>query len=341
MDKIRRKAVTMADVAAAAGVSVTTVSHVINQTASISGETCDRVRQAINRLGYRPPASADLNQGRRIIGVFAPEISNEFYARSLQAIIDEAEEHDYAVLLCSLQHRHRAEVSYIRSLLQCGVRGLIFFGGADDDERQILSAARRAPVVLGDRRLPNAPVDTVGVDNSGVMRRMVTRLARAGYTRLGYVAEDLIMSNTRDRYLGFCQGMEENGLSLEKKWVFLRPELRLRKAEEAHRFFLELLDSGAALPQVLLTSSDLIAMGIIAAFRARGRKVPQEMGVVGFDNISLAAYCDPPLTTVAQDMEQLGKTCFQVLLGRMEDAARSPRETVIRAKIVVRESVRL
>lgn len=341
MEKGRRKAVTMADVAAAAGVSVTTVSHVINQTASISADTRDRVLQAVTALGYRTPASAELNQGRRIIGVFTPEISNEFYARSIQAIIDEAGAHDYAVMLCSLEHRHRAEVSYIRSLLQCGIQGLIFFGGADADERQILSALKRAPVVLGDRRLPNAPVDAVGVDNTDAMRRVVARLARAGYSRLGYVSEDLIMSNTRDRFLGFRLGLEENGLSLEKKWVFQRPSLRLRKTDEAYRLFLELLDSGASLPQVLLCSSDLIAIGILAALRARGYRVPKDVGIVGFDNISLAAYCDPPLTTVAQDMEVLGRTCFRALLGRMAEPGRAPQETRLQAKLIIRDSVRL
>ena len=130
MEKVRRKAVTMEDVAKEAGVSVTTVSHVINQTASISEETCDRVRQVIRKLGYVPRASADLNRGQRIIGVFTPEISNEFYARSIQAVFQAAWEQDYAVMVCSMEHRHQAETSYIRSLIHSGVKGLIFFGGA-------------------------------------------------------------------------------------------------------------------------------------------------------------------------------------------------------------------
>ena len=98
MEKIRRKKVTMEDVAKNAGVSVTTVSHVVNQTASISEETVLRVREAMASLGYVPRTSAALNCGQRLIAVFIPDISNEFYAQSVQAIFDEAWQHDYAVM---------------------------------------------------------------------------------------------------------------------------------------------------------------------------------------------------------------------------------------------------
>lgn len=340
MEKVRRKAVTMEDVAKEAGVSVTTVSHVINQTASITEEVCDRVRQAIQKLGYTPRASADLNRGQRIIGVFTPEISNEFYARSIQAVFEAAWEQDYAVMVCSMQHRHQAETSYIRSLIQSGVKGLIFFGGAMENERQIINAAKRVPVVLGDRRMPNEPIDCVGTDNTEIMRRMIGRLARAGYSRIGYVSEDLIMNNCSDRYQGYKQGMAEHGLTVDERWVFLLPELRLNKAESTYHFFMS-MDLSGPLPQIFLCSSDLIAMGLMAALKAHGLRIPKDVGVVGFDDISLAAYSDPPLTTIAQDMQQLGRSCFRALLNRMENRNQTPQETIIRAKIVIRDSVRL
>ncbi len=341
MERRRRKQVTMADVAAAAGVSVTTVSHVVNRTASISDETAERVRQAVARLGYRAKPAAEMNLGQRIIGVFTPEISNEFYARAVQAIFDEAWGHDYAVMICSTRHQHRAEAGNIRSLLQCGIKGLVFFGGASDDERLILNASKRLPVVLGDRRLPSVPVDTVGTDNADVMRRLIARLVKSGYSRIGYVSEDLIMSNCCDRFSGYRQGLAENRLRFNKEWVFLEPELRLDKLEGAYRLFSANLERGASLPQVFLCSSDLIAIGLIAALRAHGHRVPEDIGVVGFDNVTVAAYADPPLTTVAQDMRQFGRVCFRVLQGRMENQSDTPQETILRNKIIVRKSVRL
>ena len=209
-----------------------------------------------------------------------------------------------------------------------------------ENDQQIIRAAKRVPVVLGDRRMPNVPIDSVGTDNQDAMRRLVGRLARAGYSRIGYVSEDLIMSNCSDRYQGFLQGMAENGLPVEERWMFLRPELRLNKAEGTYRYFLP-LERFRPLPQIFVCTSDLIAMGLIAALKAGGLHVPRDVGVVGFDDISIAAFYDPPLTTIAQDMRQLGRSCFQALLNRMEDRNRTTQDILVKAKIVVRDSVRL
>lgn len=342
MAKERRKAVTMEDVAREAGVSITTVSHVINQTANISADTTERVQSTIRQLGYVPRATAELNRGQRLIGVFVPEITNEFYARAIQAIIDEAWLHNYAVVVCSVQHKKQNETSYIRCLLQSGVKGLIFFGGATDDEQQIIDASRHVPVVLGDRRLPNFPVDMVSIDNANIMQRVIARLARAGYHRIGYISEDLIMSNASDRYRGYRAGMEECGLSIDEKWVFLRPELRLDKVSNTHRFLRDVLRKRPGpLPQILLCTSDLIAVGAMAALREAGFSIPKDVGIVGFDDIPLAACLEPPLTTISQDMRQLGRSCFQVLLSRLEHSDRAYQEVVIRSDLVVRNSVRL
>lgn len=342
MAKVRRKSVTMEDVAREADVSVTTVSHVINQTANISVETTERVQNAIQRMGYMPRVTAELNKGQRLIGVLVPEITNEFYARAIQSIIDEAWIHNYAVVVCSVQHKKQNETSYIRCLLQSGVKGLIFFGGATDDEQQIIDAAKRVPVVVGDRRLPNYPIDMVSIDNTDIMRRVIARLARAGYHRIGYISEDLIMSNATDRYRGYRMGMEECGLSIDDQWVFLRAELRLDKVSNTQQFLRSILRKRSVqLPQILLCTSDLIAVGAMAALREAGYAIPKDVGIIGFDDIPLAACLEPPLTTVSQDTRQLGRSCFQVLLNRLGHAERAYQEVVIRSDLIVRNSVRL
>ena len=134
--------------------------------------------------------------------------------------------------------------------------------------------------------------------------------------------------------------MAENGLTVDERWVYLLSELRLNKAENTYRYF-QSSDRGRLLPQIFLCSSDLIAMGLMAALKARGLRVPKDVGIIGFDDISLAAYSDPPLTTIAQDMQQLGRSCFQALLNRMEDKNGTPQEVLVRAKLILRDSVRL
>ena len=342
MDKKRRKSVTMQDIATAANVSVATVSHVMNNTAKISAETIERVQSASQKLGYKPRPQVDLHQGNRTIAVFVPDISNEFYACIAQAISKEAAKYDYAVIICNIHH-YKTEVGNIRALLKTGVRGLIFCGGGAEDETQILNAAKIVPVVLCDRKIIGSQIDSIGTNNVDIMKQMITKLARFGYSRIGYISEDLVMSNAYDRYVGFRLGMEDNGMKMDTQWVILNPDLRLNKKESAYRMMSAMLIEKRQLPQILLCSSDLIAIGVIAALREKGYHIPKDIGVIGFDDISLAKFLTPPLTTIAQDMKQLGKVSVQTLIARIEHPKRTnvSEEIALSAKIIIRKSARI
>ena len=295
----------------------------------------------MQELGYIPRESAQLNLGNRTIGVLVPDISNEFYATIIQGISDEAWKHDYAVMVSNLRHHYSARSAYLRSLMQNNIRGIIMCGGTADDERHIVNIQKKVPVVLCDRNLPGVSIDSIQTDNVNVMRQLIKQLSRYGYTRIGYISEDLIMSNSYDRFLGYRLGMEENRLSVDPKWVFLLPELRLSKSEKAYEMMLNILEKQTQLPQVLVCSSDLIAIGVMAALRSKGLKIPRDVGIVGFDNISQAAFTEPPLTTVAQDIYHLGSRGFQLLLNRIENPKHPTEEIILKAKIISRGSVKL
>jgi DNA-binding LacI/PurR family transcriptional regulator len=175
------------------------------------------------------------------------------------------------------------------------------------------------------------------------MKQMVTKLARFGYRRIGYISETPVMSNAYDRYVGFRLGIEENGLETDPGWVVLDPSLRAEKKENAYQLMQNLLSQNLEIPQILLCSSDLIAIGVMAALREKGCRVPKDVGVIGFDDISLAKFAMPPLTTVAQDMKQLGKISAQTLIQRIEhpEKRKVSEDIALGAKIVVRESARL
>lgn len=342
MNKSRRKNVTMQDIAAAANVSVATVSHVMNKTAKISAETMERVQNVAQTLGYKPRPQAELQQGNRTIAVFVPDISNEFYSCIAQAISKEAAKQNYSVFICNIHH-YKTEVGNIRSLLKTGVRGLIFCGGGKEDEPQILNAAKIVPVVLCDRKITGSQIDSIGTNNVDIMKQIIRKLAHFGYSRIGYVSEDLVMSNAYDRYVGFRLGMEDNGIEIDPRWVILDPSLRLNKNENAYQIMRSMLAKTREIPQVLLCSSDLIAIGVIAALREKGYSLPRDVGVIGFDDISLAKFSSPPLTTIAQDMKQLGKISVNTLIQKIEhpELAKVSEEIALGAKIVLRESARI
>lgn len=338
---IRRKEVTMQDVAKMAGVSIATVSHVINHTATISPQTTRRVQEAMDALGYIPRETAQLNTGNRTIGVLVPDISNEFFATIIQGITDEAWKHNYAVMVSNLRHHYSARSAYLRTLVQNNIRGIIMCGGTADDEQHIVNIQKKIPVVLCDRNLSGSNIDSVQTDNIGVMRQLIKQLSRYGYTKIGYISEDLIMSSPYDRYLGFRLGMEENNLTIQDHWVYLSSELRFSKSEKAYEMMLKILEKQIQLPQVFVCSGDLIAIGVMAALRSKGLKIPRDIGVVGFDNISQAAFTTPPLTTIAQDIYRLGTRSFQLLLNRIDEPKRPAEEVVLKGKMITRDSVKL
>ncbi len=342
MDKKRRKNVTMQDIAQAANVSVATVSHAINNTARLTPETVELVQKTIRDLGYKPRPRTELQKGNRTIAVFVPDLANEFYSCITQAISKEAAKNNYAVIICNIHH-YKTEIGNLRALLKFGVQGLIFCGGGPDDETQIINASKIVPVVLCDRRITGSQIDSIGTNNVDIMRQVVTRLARFGYQKIGYISEDLVMSNAYDRYVGFRLGMEDNGLVIDPRWVILDPDLRLNKNDNAYQMIRNILSKTREIPQILMCSSDLIAIGVIAALREKGYSIPKEIGVIGFDDISLAKFSTPPLTTIAQNMKQLGKISVHTLIQRMEhpEKVRVSEEIALGAKIVIRESARL
>jgi len=341
VETLRRKSITMTDIARNAGVSVTTVSHVLNRTANISPETTQRVLAIAQQLNYvQNKAFEHKALKRKTIGILVPDISNEFYSCCIQAICDAAWAHNYKPIVCGMCHDKSIETKYIKTFIKDGISGLIFFGGFLD-EKYIVNAAKKVPVVLGDRYLLNHPIPSVITDNSGVMRRLVAKLAKAGYTRIGFITEDLEMSNIKERYMGFKMGIEENGLPWMSEFIIHDKRLRLNKLTNSKELMNQYLSDKCKLPEVFLTSSDLIAIGVMSSLRERGYDIPKDIGIVGFDDISVAAHAYPPLTTVAQNMKLLGKSCFTRLLDSIEGRDIANSKMVINAKIIVRESVKI
>jgi len=341
VETLRRKSVTMADIARHAGVSVTTVSHVLNRTANISPETTQRVLAVAQQLNYVQNKTLDQKALKsKTIGILVPDISNEFYSRCIQAICDAAWAHNYKPIVCGMCHDKRIETKYIKTFIKDGISGLIFFGGFLE-EKYIINAAKKVPVVLGDRYLLNHSIPSVITDNSGVMRRLVAKLAKAGYTKLGFITEDLEMANIKERYMGFKMGIEENGLPWMSEFIIHDKRLRLNKLVNSKELMNEYLADKRKLPEVFLTTSDLIAIGTMSSLRENGYDIPKDIGIVGFDDITIAAHAYPPLTTVAQNMKLLGKSCFMKLLDSIEGRDTANSQMVINAKIIIRESVKI
>lgn len=339
--KSRRKGkATINDVANLAGVVPSTVSHVINGTATITPETTQKVMAAIEKLNYSPNALARALRQKEtgLIGVVLQDISSEFYAKCAASILEEARKDNYVVLLCDASFNNENVREGVEALVERRVDGLIFIGGGDDESIIQRAIFANVPVVLGDRQMGGLP--SVEYDNAASVKKMVCALYETGYRRFAYVGEPVsVQSNLASRYRGYIDGLYSCGIGEEDSLVILDERLHRFKLESAYELFEEHFGAmeKKAVPEVILTSNDMIAQGIMSAAKRMGFQVPGDIAVVGFDDISISKYFEPALTTIVQDEKMLGKTCYQTLMSIVKDKSKVVHE-VLPQKIKIRQS---
>lgn len=335
---------TIYDVARMAGVSPGTVSHVINRTAPVSRETLKRVQNAIETLDYRRNANARAlrTSNSRTVGIAVQDISSEYYAMCSAGILQRAQEEGYAVLTTDGHFSPEMLRSGVDALVERQLNGLIFVGGSRDTESYRRANAAGVPIVFGDRYVEGFPC--VEYNNYETMYHLVQALYKQGYRKFCYYGEELIFQqNLEDRFGGFRDGLRDLGVPDCDVDVQLPEGLEYNKTSKAFRLFRDKLknmqaESGKL---VVLTSNDLLAHGVISALIRAGMRVPDDVAVFGFDNISIAVYSTPAFSTVVQDPYALGIACFDMLLERMRNPDRHIENVRLRQKVALRDSCRL
>lgn len=335
---------TIYDVAKRAGVSAGTVSHVLNGTAPISQETQARVWEAIRELGYtrNENARALRTADSKIIGIVLQDIASEYYAQCTAGILQRAQEEGYAVLTLDAHFSPEVLRTGVSALVNRRVNGLIFIGGSRDRESYEMANAAGVPIVFGDRFVPDYPC--VQFNNYETMNRLVRALYRQGYREFCYYGEALSsQQNLEERFGGFRDAVRALEIPKEKCEIILQSDLDSSKMKKAFDYFHQWFSKVSERPnaRVIMTSNDMIAQGVISASLRSGLRVPEDVAVFGFDDISIAAYSTPSISTVVQDPYLLGDRCFDMLMQRM----RNPRERIenlmLEQQIVLRESVKL
>ena len=335
---------TIYDVAKLAGVSAGTVSHVLNDTAPISQETKARVWDAIRALGYtrNENARALRTADSKVIGIVLQDIASEYYAQCTAGILQRAQEEGYAVLTLDAHFSQDVLRRGVSALVNRRANGLIFIGGAHDREIYEMANSAGVTVVFGDRYVPDYPC--VQFNNYDTMNRLVHALYRQGYREFCYYGEALSsQQNLEERFGGFRDAVKALEIPRDKCEVILQSDLDSSKMKKAFDYFHQWSWSAPERPdaRVILTSNDMIAQGVISASLRQGMKIPEDLAVFGFDNISIAAYSTPSISTVMQDPYLLGDRCFEMLLRRMRSPKEHLENLMLEQKIVLRESVKL
>ncbi len=333
---------TIQDVAERAGVSISTVSRVINQSVAVDPATEERVRAAIDALGYRPNLLARSFRRRvtHTIGLVVPDNSNPFFAGVARVIEDEGFLAGYSVVLCNSDLSEVKQATYVDALLAKRVDGLILVSsglvptpGGSDVMRRILEAG--VPCVVVDRDLGEAPVDQVLVDNHRGGYLAGEHLLRLGHRRLACLVGPNDLTPSAGRIAGFRSALAEAGVELAPD-ALVRGDGRYAGGAEAAR---ELLRRGVEFTAIF-AFNDPMAIGAIGALARAGRRVPEDVSVVGFDDIVQASAICPALTTVAQPIAEMGRRSVALLLERMRHRDAPVARVVLPTRLVERESSR-
>jgi LacI family transcriptional regulator len=330
---------TQEDVARLAGVSRATVSYVINNRTDgnvrISEETRCRVLDAVKELGYRPNVLArSLRQGQtHTIGMIVPDNTNPFFAEVARGVEDTSFQQGYSVILCNSDSDPDKELLYTNVLAEKRVDGILFVAVGMSAERICGLQERRMPVVVVDRDIPDVAVDSVMTANERGGWLATRHLIELGHRRIGCIAGPSDVTPSAERGTGYRQALREAVLSVEEELI-MRGDFQYESGYQAARQLLSMDDP----PTAIFACNDLMAIGAISAAVELGRQVPADLSVVGFDDVPLASFANPALTTVVQPKHEIGVVAATMLLERMQDPDKPPRRRMLNTKLVVRKS---
>jgi LacI family transcriptional regulator len=324
----------MVEVAREAGVSLMTVSRVINHKQDVNPETRQRVLEVIHRLGYRPSGIARGLATRRTatLGLVVPDISNPFFSSLARGVEHIAYEGGYNVFLGNAEEDPQREWDVLLSLEDKHVDGVVLCSSRLDQARLKSVLSRQPAVVLVNRRL-EAGVDHVLLDDEAGGRLATRHLLSRGHIQIGFLAGPAASYSARRREAGYRETLASAGVDFDPGWI----QPCAPTVEGGQQGAARLLQARPELT-ALFCYNDLVAVGALQAAARLGRCVPQDLAVVGFDDILLAALVTPALTTCRVPLYELGSQAARSLLARIRGRPEACREVVLQPELVIRQS---
>jgi LacI family transcriptional regulator len=330
---------TLFDVARLAGVSIQTVSAVVNDKPGISEPTQARVRQAVNQLNYHPNILASSLRARKsfTIGVIVPSITNPYFPEFVRGVEDVAHKHGFSLFLCNSDNQSDKELAYLKLLRRYAIAGFIdacYMENSRCIETLIDLIEHGVPVVLlGNLRIhPKAVI--VDSKNKEGGHAAVTHLVELGHHRIGVIRPPPTIVGL-DRLKGFALGFRAHGLPIiDKYWV--EGGFDVSHGEAGIKRLLQLSHP----PTAVIAANDLVAIGAATAVRRLGGSVPEDVSIIGYDNIRMAELYDPALTTISQPVYDMGVAAMRAIIRRIEDRSLGGAKRDFTPRLIARASTR-
>ena len=325
------------DVAKAAGVSIATVSRVLNNPETVNADTQQRVQQAIKSLNFRPSRVAQRLRSKggnsKIIGLVLPDIQNPFYVEVIRGIEEVMYEHGYAAIMCNFAQDEKRERLYLDILKSESIDGMIVAPVHGRDQKVAHLVQSGLPIVCIDRGLTGVEADVVLVDNQQGAYDAVSHLIKLGHRRIAYISGLPQIPTSKARLAGYEMAFREQGLVVDEELI--------KYGDSKHESGMKLTEELLALPTpptALFTGNNLITLGALETIHRQGLKIPEEIALVGFDDMYWSISLNPPLTAVRQPGFEMGKRAAELLFQRIKDPSRPTAKVVFDAKLQIRSS---
>ncbi|MDX1702016.1 MAG: LacI family DNA-binding transcriptional regulator, partial [Melioribacteraceae bacterium] len=300
-----------------AGVSTATVSRVINNSNKVSPATKKKVFKAVKTLNFKPSRVAQrlrVKQGKKkLIGLIVPDIQNPFYVDVVKGVEDYAYENDYAILMCNFAQDEIKEKLYIDLMKSESVGGLLLAPVSDRDQKVLDLVENGVPIVCIDRGI-KADVDIVVVNNREGAYNAVELLIKKGHKRIAYISGLPNLATSKFRKEGYMNALEDYGIPFDEELIMSGDS----KHESGKRLAAKLLDIENP-PTAFFTGNNLITLGALETIHNRGLKIPDEIAIVGFDDMPWSISLNPPLTAVSQPGYEIGRRSAELLIQRIND----------------------
>lgn len=324
---------TIIDVARHAGVSKSTVSNVLQARSSVAEPLRQRVMASVEALNYRPHVGArSLRQRAQVLGVVVGDLNNPFHAELAARLENEAAHREHSMLLATTGGVGDREVARIRALLGHRVAALIFLDAPHRDGRRLLDGS--TPVIMASVASSGFP--SIAVDEAGGTRAAVDHLIGLGHSRIGFVSAMLGdgASTERPRFKGFEKAMTAAGLTIAAPWL-LRPSRRPSDSASWFDVFRRYARQ-VERPTAVVAAHDLMALELLAAAEAEGLRVPEDLSIVGFDDIAVARWSRVSLTTIAQPMDEIARGAVEMAIDAATGIRAVRRRVSLQPRLVVR-----
>jgi len=328
--------ITLKDIAIRAGVSVNTVSRALRNKPDINDETKKGIIEIAERLGYTPNVLAKSLRSKRTktIGVVISDISSPFYSSVVKGIEDEAQEKGYSIILSNTDEQYKKEEAAVQVLLEKRVDGLLITPVQEENKDILGLKEKRIPFVLVGRHFDVIQTNYIDIEDIIGGFLATEHLIKKGHRRILHINGPLYMSCAWERLAGYKRALLEYGLEYDQKLV----RGNMTEMEEAYKLIKRILSEELNFTAIF-AFSDVLALGAIHALREAKLRIPDDIGVVGYDDIEFARVSHPPLTTVRVPRYRLGKEAVNLLVEKIiKKGSRKLHQVIIKPELVIRES---